>query len=322
MSRQERILIAEDFIEQDHSISSVLRVLKIPSSTYYYSSIANGKNRGAPKSSHTKTITGKIVSNKKVVEDIETLLKQEFVDYGYRKVRHWLKQNKGYLINEKKVYRLMAEHRLLNKKVQVKRSPRIWVTELVPKPTQVMEYLEFDIKYVYIAGKRRNAMVLTVLDVSSRWILGQYIDWRINEYNVRALFEKIFSQYDLPEKMYVRNDNGSQFVANLVRAYFAKKEVVQEFTRPATPEQNAHIESYHSLMERAVCRRYDFDTLEEMQLTFNRWVKFYNFERIHSGIQYLNPAKYLQNKGYDIQWNKELEITLDCRSESLNQFAI
>jgi putative transposase len=98
--------------------------------------------------------------------------------------------------------------------------------------------------------------------------------------------------------------------------------VIQEFTKPATPEQNAHIESYHSLMERAICRRYEFDTLEEMQLTYNRWIKFYNFERIHSGIQYLNPSKYLESKGYDIQWNKELEMTLDCRPESLNQIAI
>ena len=321
MSKQERMLIAQDFIDQGNAISKVLKILKIPSSSFYYLPVCSGKSRGIQKSTYTTTKTGQYVSNIQVVAEIESLLEQEFVDYGYRKVTHWLRQNKGYIINEKKVYRLMGENNMLNKKVTIKRSPRVWVKELVPNPTQVMEYLEFDIKYVYVAAKRRNALVLTVIDVSSRWVLGHYIDWKINEYNVRELFEKIFSHYDLPNNMYVRNDNGSQFVATLVREYFADKNVIQEFTKPATPEQNAHIESYHSNMERAICQRYEFESLEETQLTFNRWIKFYNFDRIHSGIQYLSPANFLNSQEYDIEWNSALEVTLDCRPKSFNLIA-
>jgi hypothetical protein len=41
--------------------------------------------------------------------------------------------------------------------------------------------LEFDIKYFYIHKKRKNALVLTVIDVKSRWVLGQYIAWKISE---------------------------------------------------------------------------------------------------------------------------------------------
>ncbi len=74
--------------------------------------------------------------------------------------------------------------------------------------------------------------------------------------------------------IFVRNDNGSQFEAQLVRDFFANKNVIQEFTKPATPEQNAHIESYHSIMESVICQKYDFEHLEEMQETFNRWSNF------------------------------------------------
>lgn len=312
------MLIAQDFIDQGYPITKVLKYLSIASSTYYHIPKDNPKRRGIKKSTNTVTLAGNFVNNSQVVTEIENLLGQEFVDYGYRKVTHWLRQNKNYIINEKKVYRLMKESELLNKKVKHNRSPRLWVSKLVPEPSQSLEYFEFDIKYIYIAGEQRNALVLTVIDVESRWVLGQLIDWKINKDDVKELFDKIFSFYELPKVVYVRNDNGSQFVAKSVRDYFEDRDVIQEFTKPATPEQNAHIESYHSIMESVICQKYIFENLEESQITFNRWIKFYNFERIHSGIKYLSPVKHLNTKNIYFEWNEELETTLDSRPKFFN----
>lgn len=99
--------------------------------------------------------------------------------------------------------------------------------------------LRFDIKYIYIQGKRTNAQVLTVIDVFSRWNMEHIIKWNIPQEDVVILFDKIFETYELPDTFYVRNDNGSQFIADLVQQYFQDKNVIQEFTKPATPEQNA-----------------------------------------------------------------------------------
>ena len=46
-----------------------------------------------------------------------------------------------------------------------------------------------------------------------------------------------------PEKVYVCCDNGSQFESPLVIEYFASLYIEQEFTKLATPEQNAPIKS-------------------------------------------------------------------------------
>jgi transposase InsO family protein len=317
MTLDEKMLIAQDFIGQGYPVYRVLKISSIASSTYYHIPKDTPKRKGIKKSTHTKMINGHFVGNSQIVQEIESLLGEEFVDYGYRKVTHWLRQNKKYIINEKKVYRLMRENSLLNKKVKHIKTPRLWVSKLVPEPTQSLEYFEFDIKYIYIAGQQRNALVLTVIDVESRWVLGQFIDWKINKNDVQYLFDKIFSFYDLPKVVYVRNDNGSQFVASEVRNYFKDKDVVQEFTKPSTPEQNAHIESYHSIMESVICQKYQFENLEEAQLTFNRWIKFYNFERIHSGIQYLSSVDYLNTKGITMEWNEELEYTLNSLPDIL-----
>jgi len=97
--------------------------------------------------------------------------------------------------------------------------------------------------------------------------------------------------------------------------------VIQKFTKPAALEQNAHVESYHSIMKSVICQKYNFETLQETLLIFNLSIKYYNFKRIHSGIQYLSPVDYLKRKGIDMEWNHELKITLHARSESINSFA-
>lgn len=297
----DRKMIAASFIKEGFPIKTVLKIVDIPRSSYYYKPKENPLKKGIAKSTHTKTTDGKLVSNAEVIKEIEELLGEEFVDYGYLKVTHWLRQEKKYIINPKKVYRLMSEHRLLNKVEPRKKGQRNWVKELLPPTKDAFDYLEFDIKYFYVAGENRNALLLTVIDVNTRWVLGHFMSWDIKKQNVINLFDQIFEVYPLPKHFYVRNDNGSQFIAKKVQEYFEDKKVTQEFCKPATPEQNAHIESYHSIQERVICQRYEFESIKELQQTLNRFVNFYNFRRIHSGVHYLSPYKYLIKLDIDMK---------------------
>jgi len=305
-------MIASNFIKEDYPIKTVLEVVGIPRSSYYYKPVKNAKTKGIAKSTHTVTTDGELVSNKKVIEDIEYILGQEFVDYGYLKVTHWLRQQKHYIINPKKVYRLMQEQGLLNKVIPRKKGQRKWVKELLPPAKDAFDYLEFDIKYFYVAGQNRNALLLSIIDVKTRWVVGQVMSWEMKHQDVIDLFDQVFEVYPLPKSFYVRNDNGSQFIAHKVQQYFEKKPgVTQEFCKPATPEQNAHIESYHSIQERVICQRNEFESLKELQQTLNRFIQFYNFERIHSGVGYTSPYKHLLSLDIDME-NFDLDRVLDC----------
>jgi putative transposase len=154
--------------------------------------------------------TGRFVADTIVIAEINKLFTQEFVDYGYYKTTIFLKNSKNFVINHKKVYRLLKENNLLfaNNRTN-STSKRQCVTQLVPDPKTEFSDFEFDIKHGYIQGKRKNAQVLTVLDVFSRWNMGQTIKWQMNYKDVTNLFDTIFTQFDLPEKFFVRNDNGS-----------------------------------------------------------------------------------------------------------------
>lgn len=293
-------MIAAEHISAGHSARKVLSFAGLSPGCYYHApaTAENPKKRGARPSTSTTCLAGGEVCNSVVVGAIRTLLSLEFVDYGYFKVYHYLKRS--YLINHKKVYRLMDLNKLLNAPVSFRSGNKQWAKVLVPVPGTAFSYWEFDIKFMYVSGTGRYAPLLSVIDVKSRWPLGHLCQWSIKKEDVKALLDALIETYVVPEKTTVRCDNGSQFESGLVREYLKEKEVAQEFTKPATPEQNAHIESYHSSLERAICRKYEFGTYDELAGKMDQWAMFYNYDRIHSGAGYKSPYEARLEEGTDV----------------------
>lgn len=293
-------MIAQQYIEQGFPVNKVIRMAGLARSSYYYCPKAGKPGRKAME--YVFTRDGRAVSVDEIVKEIEALLNHEFVDYGYYKTYIYLSRKLGYRIGSSRVYQIMKKNNLLKfQRGDKKRQHRNWVKQLVPTPETEFSFLEFDIKYMYVAGKRTNVQVLTVLDVFSRWALGQHIQWSIRADNVVELLESLFDKYPLPAKFIVRNDNGSQFEADIVQKYLISKNVTQEFTKPATPQQNAHIEAYHSILESAVCRRMEFEDLNDVKQKMEKFIAFYNFERIHGGIGFQSPYEFLLTRGTDMR---------------------
>lgn len=290
-------MIAAQFIAEGCGVGKVLAVTGLTRNAYYYQK--SDKPRGKKRSTHTCKMDGSVVPNSEVVESIKNELEKEFVDYGYIKMTYCLRDNYSLIVNQKKVYWLMKENKLLYKPIGRNTSAKVWVKDLVPEPTVPFSFWEFDIKYMPIAGQRRNAMMLTVIDVATRYNMGWILQWSIKKEDVIALFSQILRTYALPELVTVRNDNGSQFAAKATREFLKEMNITQEFCRPATPEQNGHMESYHSIVERTICRRFNFATLEEARKTLTRFDIFYCDERIHSGINFTSPKKYALSLGVD-----------------------
>lgn len=309
-------MVAQEYIQMGYPTRRVLKILHLAVSSFYYKPKLESQARGKKPSQYTLNQFGQAIPNEVIVADIVDYMGREFVDYGYRKFTHWLAQFKGYKINQKKVYRLMKESDLLKKCISHKASTRQWVSQLVPQTDGPFDYLEIDIKYVFIHRMGRNALLLNVIDVESRWLLGHYLAWDIQYRHVKKLFEQIFQVYPLPIKFYLRSDNGPQFIADEIQKYFQIKGIEKEYCKPSTPEQNAHIESYHSIIESLICKAYEWESITEAADTFTRFAYFYNFERIHSGVGYIPPFKYLHQNNVFLD-DIDLKNVLDCSNLNL-----
>ena len=111
---EQRRQIVGRFISRGLRVSTAVSVAGMTKSGYYYR--CNGKPKGNRPSTQTASIQGHMVSNEVIVSEILDIITPEYHDYGYQVVTQQLRR-RGYIINPKKVYRLMKEHDLLHPKI-------------------------------------------------------------------------------------------------------------------------------------------------------------------------------------------------------------
>jgi transposase InsO family protein len=267
-------------------------------SSWYYT--CSDSRPGRKPSTHTIRADGTLVENREVVKQIRSILSQEFICYGYEKVT-WELHDLGFIINKKKVYRLMSEAHLLHTTNRISTyGKRAFVQSRKVDASYPMQHLTMDIKYVYIHGEKRNVYLLTVMDVFTRKVLAHCLKPSIRQYDVVLLLEGIISRY-WTKDIVIRNDNGSQFIAHSVRRYLKNRGISQEFTHIATPEENAYIEALHSTLEREVIQRYWFDSFFYAKWKIRDYYRVYNAKRKHRSLNRKTP---------DQIWNTHKKIML------------
>jgi putative transposase len=277
--------------------------LGLPRSVYYYQ--PQSGTAGAKPSQTTMKLDGSWVDNQQVIVSIRQLLDVEFNALGYEYITYELK--KEYLINKKKVYRLMKENNLLLGTVIKPTGKREYVKFRRIKATKPLEYLCWDIKYVWVQGERRNYYLLSVIDVYTRKILAWLFQGSIRQLDLINLLRQVNQSHEL-KGVILRNDNGSQFIAYSVRNFLKSSEINQEFTHVATPEENSYIEAFHSILEHDVIERNVFDSYYEAKEMLDRYFSHYNYHRLHRSIGFMTPQQKWEEAelAYDTTFSENL----------------
>jgi transposase InsO family protein len=303
MGKVEVLSIIRRMVNMGLSMLRGLNLLGLGKSKYYYwiKSEMEKKEmkRGRKVSRMTQYWNGdswEEVPNEKVVELIEDILSAAMVDYGYHKMTDQL-GNYGFWINDKKVYRLMDQAGLLLGQRIKKGAGRRFIQQKLVVPERPYEIFEMDIKQLYVKGIDRNMYLLTILDTFTRDAVGYHAGFSITQHEVKQLWEDVLKDKKIqtyyPRGLVIRNDNGSQFIAQRVQQYFKDRTIMQEFTHVATPEENGHIESFHAILEGAI-QHEEFATANELLSFLDRFYHYYNTRRIHSSICGLPPRAFLK----------------------------
>jgi putative transposase len=276
----------------------VLRILKLNPSTYYYISSREGdeknENGGRPVPGYAYTIDGKKVCDMQIKEWIIALIDGDCFAYGYYKLTVELQRSHKLIINKKKVYRLCKELDILRpqREIKTKYPRKLARNRVVTAPNQLWET---DLKYGYIMGEDRFFYVLSIIDVYDREIIDYHIGLHCEGQDaaatlVRALIRR--KMFESDEKPVIRSDNGPQFISHR----FSDKciEIIMEHERiPCkTPNMNAHIESFHRIMEDECMSRFEFENYKEAYQAVLEFMERYNKRRIHRSIFNMSPSEF------------------------------
>ncbi|MFD2413216.1 IS3 family transposase [Paenibacillus rhizoplanae] len=298
----------------------VLRIIEVQPSTYYahkkrLSGLLGGPaaitTSGRPIPSYSLTTGGLRVSDLQIEEWLSELVEGEENGYGYRNLAYALWVQQGLILNHKKAYRLCKKLGLLQKKPvkNVKYPRHLARNRVVTGPNQLWQ---IDIKYGYVHGYDRFFFIFDMIDVFDRCIVGYHVGASCTAKQVCATLREALDRRLQPgdPSPVIRSDNGPQFLSDVFGELCAETQRPLEHERipPKTPNMNAYIESFHSILERDLYAKRYFETFEEAYEAVAAYIEFYNERRFHGSLQRLSP------KQYQAAWKagklKPIEITL------------
>lgn len=230
-----------------------------------------------------------------IIEHIRNIQSDDDLRCGYKRMTGQL-QLLSYEINRKKVYRLMRTEGLLLSRLKKERGP--YVAQRCAQPDGPLQLFEMDIKMIWAEEHKRYVYVLTILDTFTRMALHWHAAYSVRWRDVRRAWEQVIENHLQPadalaKKLHIeiRSDNGPQFLAQKLREFFAENHLAQVFTHPYTPQENGHVESFHSILATALRHEF-FWTLEQLNARLAVFYEKYNNERVHSATAMLPPALF------------------------------
>lgn len=279
----------------------MLRILGLAESTYYErlkrakqsAEATNAIRRGRPCPGYSLTLQGLKISDEQIKEWLLELVEGEEHIYGYKLLAQCLRNEHGLILGKTKAYRLCKELGILQqqRKPKSKHPRRLARNRTVTGPNQLWQA---DIKYGYVAGRDRFFFVFSIIDVFDRVIVAHYRGAGCEAVHIcQALGRAIEGRLQSGDAMpVIRTDNGPQFVSALFGDACESWEMHHERIPPKTPNMNAYIESFHSLMERDVLTKETFETMEDAYDAIDRYMDFYNNRRMHGSLKRKAPIVF------------------------------
>jgi transposase InsO family protein len=214
--------------------------------------------------------------------------------YGYRRVTAMLKRE-GRQVNRKRVQRLWRLEGLWVPQVQKKRrrlgKGKNGCDRL--RPQWVHHIWSYDFVFDETEDGRQLKW-LSVIDEYSRFNLALEVERHFRGEEVVAILKRLFEEYGPPD--YLRSDNGSEFIAKVVRQWLDEQGVKTLYIDPGAPWENGYTESFNGSLRDELLNREVFAHLLEAKLLAMEFRGEYNGHRPHSSLGYQTPAEFLAQK--------------------------
>jgi putative transposase len=216
-------------------------------------------------------------------------LASEHKRYGCRRVTALLQRK--WRVNRKRVHRIWKEEGLgLRRKRPPRRSygPKGEVKRKAEYPNHVWSYDFVEDRTV----RQDRIRILTVVDEFTREALAIQVKRHIGSPDVLDVLEGLVEKRGAPE--YIRSDNGSEFMANVIKEWLGKAGCETIYIKPGSPWQNAYIESFNGKFRDECLNMNLFHNGEEAKEVIEAWRVEYNERRPHSALNYMAPAEFFR----------------------------
>lgn len=269
-------------LRQYHRLDHLLRAAQLARSTFYYQcQVLQQPNKNAA-----------------ISDRIKTLYWHHRGRYGYRRIQTAL-VNEGYVVNHKRIWRLMQCLGLQGRHVPRKRyncgnGP---YDRLVPnrlkqdfETDQPLTKLATDISEIYSKPDGRKLYISPIIDLFN----GEVINLTLR---TRADTQLLTDMLKHPRLKQVsrtcicHSDQGLQYRHKPYHRALARLHIQPSMSRRGNCYDNACIESFFGILKRELGKQLESKSIASMKQAIRRYVHYYNHERIKLRLK-TSPVAY------------------------------
>ena len=283
-SSNDEKIAAIEALRGEYTVFAICRTLQILRSTYY-------QRKKEPEK------TWFDAQNDVLRPAIQAYFDESKERFGASKIAVKLREA-GFIVSPKHVSKLMKEMGLVckqsrlrvfastNRKYKYRRNrlqqhfdpdapDKVWVSDIT-----------------YARVKEDIYSICVVIDLFARKVLSYAVSPNSDTELVVAAFQKAYDLRHPPAGVIFHSDQGTAYTAYSFRKKLRDLKVVQSFSNPGTPYDNAVAESFFSIMKREELSHNWYNTADELEKTVADFISFFNGYRPLQKLGNLTPNQY------------------------------
>jgi putative transposase len=218
--------------------------------------------------------------------------------YGYRRIAALLRQ-KGWLVNTKRVRRLMNEDGLL----AVRRRKFVATTDsthgmpIYPNLAASLALSDVDQLWVadltFIRLGKEFVFLAVVLDAYSRRVVGWSVGERLNSQLAIDALELAIQKRNPRPGLVHHSDQGTQYASHAYTGKLESMGALASMSRPGRPWENGKCESFMKTIKKEEVDARSYQDQEELERNIEQFIEqVYNQVRLHSALGYKSPQEF------------------------------
>ena len=269
----------------EFSLDILLKAIKLARSTYYY---------------HLKQLD-KPDKDQELKAEIQSIFIEHKGNYAYRRI-HLELRNRGYLVNHKRVQRLM---KVLNLQAKMRQKRKYSshkgdvgkkAENLIQRQfegSKTMEKCYTDVTEFAIPASTQKLYLSPVLDGFNSEIIAYNLSTSPNLEQVKTMLEQAFTEKHY-ENTILHSDQGWQYQHDSYHQFLESKGIQASMSRKGNSPDNGMMESFFGILKSEMFYGYEksFQSLKQLEQAIVDYIDYYNNKRIKVKLKGLSPVQY------------------------------
>jgi hypothetical protein len=217
---------------------------------------------------------------------VAAILRIRQCKYECAEIIHYKLAKEGINVSLSSIKRVIKRNELWRKKRRYR-----W-NEKRPLPTAPGELIQTDTVHYVNPLNHSKMYIYTVIDLYTRMAYAK-ISPNLSEKGAAETIFEAQEYMQFPFKM-VQSDNGAEF-QNHFQGRLNSKGIKTRHSRVRHPNDDAHIERFNRTLRKECIGQYNPNkNINFIDSKLNRFIRYYNYDRIHLGIGLKTPYEVLQ----------------------------